>query len=396
MSEEYAPFRFAILAEMTTTVEYNKKEYENRLKPVYFNICDEIVNEYEEAKNKVTIAKRCNYQYNKNKRAVVVAEKMLTDMKSINASMINQFTSVERMRDVLMDKKIIQTNLEHLENIDNEVNESLTAYNNYLNECDLFLQSYNYFTIHSLNIAFKQSSFLKKDEYFNVLKTIWNKTIRCVETIVRERMNPESVCYFEKDMHFDKGIIGFYELGNMKDEYFKVIIGGKFQSKNHAELSRHYTELNELLFSMYVLVKRIPITVYFLNQIIHNYARACIANEFLNDVMVANMKYREQRLKNKPLLPTSFWERIKYFFVSKNSNGDYIIPFSDTLRYINYQFELAGIENRETKFIINQLESDGRNNYNYVGYIFDSKYEKPSPVPSVFLIDDDADTKKLL
>lgn len=149
------------------------------------------------------------------------------------------------------------------------------------------------------------------------------------------------------------------------------IIKNMFDFPNNAEAKRINEEFRSLLFTLFVLLHSIQETRMFLNLAINTYASISVMDEIWKRFDDANRAYLKDRMLNRALLPTSWFETIVCFFAPRKSNGELKIPFTDIARYVSYCYEINQIRNKLITVENNSINSiNNETYYDYVDYIF--------------------------
>jgi hypothetical protein len=147
-----------------------------------------------------------------------------------------------------------------------------------------------------------------------------------------------------------------------------------FDFPNNHLIKKYTDTFRDCLFILYTLLQTIPETKVFLNNTLNNFVSTNTMDKYLAEFYKTTQKFKKDIKLNRALKPTSWWETFVYLFVEKKSNGEIKIPFSDTIRYNTFLFEVAKIENKCITYendVLNGNKKHYEKYYDYSKTIFD-------------------------
>lgn len=121
------------------------------------------------------------------------------------------------------------------------------------------------------------------------------------------------------------------------------------------------------------MLKTVKQSYMFLNAIVNSLVfmhKISTFNTEINDLLI---KFRQDERNNKHLLPTSYWDYVKKWFVTERVNG-VIQPaigatISDYMRYMCCWFEFNRINNTYDQFIY-KVNNEDKKEIDYVAFLF--------------------------
>lgn len=314
----------------------------------YWEIKDQLLNDFEDAQNMVTQLKVNRY------------DKMKLKNKKNVYNYLQQMKVNDYYDDLLIQCKIDDVNIK-----DSIVN---TAYKNqnenkeietilkkvyeekhiYQEKAVEFLQTFDFFYYdkkHLLTPDIIMDSLL----YQSYLKKLYGEIQQLSNFVVNHRIKSESYTKITK----------FHSIS--------YVITNNNEIKNKQQLLGH------LVRHLYTLLKTIKNTYMFLNAIITSF----VTNEQLNSFNIMFNKLlieqRKSKHENKELLPNSWSDYFKKMFISERANNvkELMIVGSvkDYLRYMSFWFEKNNFQNNYDKFVY-KLVSDGPEEVDYVALLF--------------------------
>jgi len=326
---------------------------------------------------------------------------------------IGSFTTKERLDQGKINSQIAHAKMSNVLTED-EIKEHRDTYRTYHTEASDFLGKYDYFKQYG-NYCLQPHKILTGEEYLRYLTPLTYRMIQLATIISKERFKADSGLYFEKYFQ-SKGSVsaGYraegeisphcvsadvpqeygcgpgsahseYSLNNKRNGFFMSInfIPKSFEFPNKVEYKNVLKEFRLLVQQIYVLCHCVQDTALFFNNIMNNYT----TKEFINDKLNVRNKFYQKMtdLRNQvrieeandcAKLPTSWSERIRYWFYNVRASDDTMIhSFSMYSKYLEFWFQSNAIKNGMQKFecqLIKDANTDGFANMdiNFVTMLF--------------------------
>ncbi len=191
--------------------------------------------------------------------------------------------------------------------------------------------------------------------------------IRLATTISKERFKADSGLYFEKYFQ-SKGEVS----ATFNNERKAVIsfIPKTFEFPNKVEYKNVLKEFKLLVQQIYVLCHCVQDTALFFNNIMNNYTteefiadKLNVRNKFYQKMTDLRNQVRIEKANDCAKLPTSWSERIRYWFYNVRASDDTVIhPFSMYSKYLEFWFQSNGIKNGLQKFecqLVKDINTEG-------------------------------------
>lgn len=349
-------YKLTIVNEMILTMKLYKEEFDGKIDSnVSFHINDNIVHDYEGLGELVTKIKCIKYQQNKIANEINVHTFNIKHNDTNVNKYVSQTSLINSKNDKFMydncsvfDQKMSNMSEEEINAYIGNITEQYKQYNDNVNH---FLAKYGHFGNISANKIFT------KAELNATIKDIFEKIVQSAKWYLYERLNHKSADHFEKTM---KDLV-------LSNDNTKQL----FYFPNNTVLKQQTLVFRDNLFILYVLLKSIPETKVFLNEIINEFASVNEMDEIFGKYYKAIKQYKMDKRLNRPLLPRTMWESFTHLFIQHTSNGEIKVPRSDYFRYCNFVFEINGIENEyitlENKMIRGEYVIP---HYNYINSIF--------------------------
>lgn len=351
----------------------------------YLEINDQIVYNYERTLDQITRLKQSKNNKVKQERKLKFAK---TEKETTNT---DYYIGIEN--DIKMN--IIQSELDvvnavydntHTLKIEEEIKLNIKAYSDYIDMIQSFLKKIDYLYVDNKHILTREI-IMTSEKYQQYLKKLFKEIIDLSIFISNYRMNDEKI---QISM-------------NNTEKKGRLVTHTKFPKNNYFEQHYEFTDdniirdkqqlLEKLITVLFVLVKNIKNTYDFLNAIINTYWVKLKSDEkidnFINIIDKKTTEYKIQRKLNQRLLPTSWIERIKFWFIQPKVNGKYKGTLEDYFRYISFWFEQNKIVNDFRIYNLN-INDQNTSNVDYVNFLFGNiMKEREREVNKDELLDDE-------
>jgi len=339
----------------------------------YLEINDQIVYNYERTLDQITRLKQS--KYNKIK-----LERQLELEKTRKETTTNTDYYIGVENDIAMN--ITQSKLDvvnavydntHTLEIEEEIKLNTKAYSDYIDMIQYFLKKIDYLYVDNKHILTREI-IMTSEKYQQYLTKLFKEIIELSLFISNYRMNDEKI---QNSMNNTKN--KGRRVTNTNEPDNQLELHTKFPKINYFEQHYEFTDdniirdkqqlLEKLITVLFVLVKNIKNTHEFLNAIINTYWVKSKGDYFINIIVKKTTEYNKQRRMNQPLLPTSWIERIKFWFIQTKVNGKYKSTLEDYFRYISFWFEENKIINDHRIYNMN-INDQNTSNVDYVNFLF--------------------------
>jgi hypothetical protein len=337
----------------------------------YLEINDQIVYNYERTLDQITRLKQS--KYNKVKQ-----ERKLEFAKTKKETNTDYYLGIEND----IDMNIAQSELDvvnavydniHTLKIEEEIKLNTKAYSDYIDMIQYFLKKIDYLYVDNKHILTREI-IMTSEKYQQYLTKLFKEIIELSLFISNYRMNDEKI---QNSMNNTKN--KGRRVTNTNEPDNQLELHTKFPKINYFEQHYEFTDdniirdkqqlLEKLITVLFVLVKNIKNTHEFLNAIINTYWVKSKGDYFINIIVKKTTEYNKQRRMNQPLLPTSWIERIKFWFIQTKVNGKYKSTLEDYFRYISFWFEENKIINDLRIYNMN-INNQNTSNVDYVNFLF--------------------------
>jgi hypothetical protein len=325
----------------------------------YLTIDDQIVCNYEKALNMITTLKRS--KYNKMK-----LEQKLNVINTINITNKNEEYYIKLLNNVDMNNTTAQLDVNnaiydetHTSQIEKETTKYIEDYLHYVNTIQYFLKTIHFFYIDSKHVLTRET-LMTSAKYQTYLKELFEEIVSLAIGVSNSRMN-------DKKYHDSIGLKLHKNNMMFNTKYFQIFY--EFTDDNIIRDKQQL--LKKLVTLLFVLIKNIKNTHSFLNNIIHIYhfnnQKDTKTTYFINKLLTKRVEYIEQRIANRELLPTSWFEYM--FYPRKTVKGKNKYLLEDYFRYMCFWFEQNKITNEYEKFL-EEMKDCQTNQIDYVSFIF--------------------------
>ena len=337
----------------------------------YLEINDQIVYNYERTLDQITRLKQSKYNKVKQERKLELA-------KTRKETNTDYYLGIENDIDI----NITQSELDvvnavydktHTLEIEEEIKLNTKAYSDYIDMIQYFLKKIDYLYVDNKHILTREI-IMTSEKYQQYLTKLFKEIIELSLFISNYRMNDEKI---QNSMNNTKN--KGRRVTNTNESDNQLELHTKFMKINYFEQHYEFTDnniirdkqqlLEKLITVLFVLVKNIKNTYEFLNAIINTYWVKSKGDNFINIIVKKTTEYNIQRRMNQPLLPTSWIERIKFWFIQTKVNGKYKSTLEDYFRYISFWFEQNKIINDLRIYNMN-INDQNTSNIDYVNFLF--------------------------
>ena len=339
----------------------------------YLEINDQIVYNYERTLDQITRLKQSKY-------IKIKLERQLELEKTRKETTTNTDYYIGVENDIAMN--ITQSKLDivnavydntHTLKIEEEIKLNTKAYSDYIDMIQYFLKKIDYLYVDNKHILTREI-IMTSEKYQQYLTKLFKEIIELSLFISNYRMNDEKI---ENNMNNTKNEGRRVTNTNKSNNHLEPY--SKFPKINYFEQHYEFTDdniirdkqqlLEKLITVLFVLVKNIKNTYAFLNAIINTYWIKSKGDNFINIIVKKTTEYNIQREMNQRLLPTSWIERIKFWFIQTKVNGKYKSTLEDYFRYISFWFEQNKIINDLRIYNMN-INDQNTSNIDYVNFLF--------------------------
>lgn len=351
MSDIQTAVYFSTIAEVKNVI-FNLKLDINDVEKCYWEIKDQILYDYENIQNVITQMKVNRYNKIKLENKMLV----FNQLKQQN----------EYYDDVLIQSNIDNTNIQQSvinvaykkqnenKDIENMVKKVCDEKRIYQEKAVEFLQTYNFFYYDNKHVL-TPDIIMSSSLYQTYLKQLYDEIHKLSNFIVNYKMTSDP---YTKIIN-NAASFSYY------NEYYV--------STRTDEIKNKHDMLEHLVRHLYTLLKTIKNTDLFLNAIISSFVTQQQFVNFNNKFNECLIKFRKQRLEHKQLLPNSWSDYFKKWFIIDRINGinesTIVGTVKDYLRYTSFTFELNKIQNNYDKFIY-KLGLDEVEQVDYVAFLF--------------------------
>ena len=339
----------------------------------YLEINDQIVYNYERTLDQITRLKQSKY-------IKIKLERQLELEKTRKETTTNTDYYIGVENDIAMN--ITQSKLDivnavydntHTLKVEEVIKLNTKAYSDYIDMIQYFLKKIDYLYVDNKHILTREI-IMTSEKYQQYLTKLFKEIIELSLFISNYRMNDEKI---ENNMNNTKNEGRRVTNTNKSNNHLEPY--SKFPKINYFEQHYEFTDdniirdkqqlLEKLITVLFVLVKNIKNTYAFLNAIINTYWVKSKGDNFINIIVKKTTEYNIQREMNQRLLPTSWIERIKFWFIQTKVNGKYKSTLEDYFRYISFWFEQNKIIN-DLKIYNMNINDQNTSNIDYVNFLF--------------------------
>jgi len=331
----------------------------------YLEINDQIVYNYERTLDQITRLKQSKY-------IKIKLERQLELEKTRKETTTNTDYYIGVENDIAMN--ITQSKLDivnavydntHTLKVEEVIKLNTKAYSGYIDTIQCFLKKIDYLYVDNKHILTREI-IMTSEKYQQYLTKLFKEIIELSLFISNYRMNDEKI---QNSMNNTKKegrrVTNTKKIDINMDNYFEQ----HYEFTDNNIIRDKQQLLEKLIKVLFVLVKNIKNTYDFLNAIINTYWVKSKGDNFINIIVKKTTEYNIQRRMNQPLLPTSWIERMKFWFIQTKVNGKYKSTLEDYFRYISFWFEQNKIINDLRIYNVN-INDQNTSNIDYVNFLF--------------------------